>query len=64
MGGTTICVEPSPDAIDQWSRMKREAERRCIKLNKVRIKEDRIGLWEAIKLIWYAGRRARYSHRE
>ena len=55
MGGTTIYVDPSPEAMDQWPRMKREAEKRFIKYNKAWIKERRIGLVEAGRLIWQAG---------
>ena len=55
MGGTTIYVDPSPDAIGQWRRMKREAEKRYIKNNKAWIKERRIGFIEAVKSIWKSG---------
>ena len=59
MGGTTIYVEPRIDAIDQWPRMKREAEKRYIKYNKAWIKERRIGFMEAVKSIWNAGFRTK-----
>lgn len=55
MGGTTIYVDPSPDAIGQWRRMKRETEKRYIKNNKAWIKERRIGFFEAVRSIWNAG---------
>ena len=56
MGGEKLYVDPLPDAIDQYSRIRKEAERVYIRNNEALIKERRIGLREAVMLIWREGK--------
>ena len=56
MGGGEIFIEPKPEAINKYSKLKRKAERRYIRNNKARIKEWRIGFKKAVALIWKEGK--------
>ena len=56
MGGVNLFVEPAPEAIDKYSRIKRKAEREYIRNNKAWIKARRIGLWKAVISIWREGK--------
>ena len=51
MGGTTIYVDPAPNAIHLWRKMKKEAEKRYRKYNRKAIRENRIRLGRALQMI-------------
>lgn len=52
MGGAKIFIDPGPEAIGQWKKMKRAAEKRYIRSHRKRIRQNRISLFKAIKEIW------------
>ena len=55
LGGIELYIDPDPRAIDQYARMRREAERDIRRRCRERIRQNRIGFWEAVRRIWKAG---------
>ena len=51
LGGTRIYVDPAPNAIHLWRKLKKDAEKRYRKYNRKNIRENRIGLKIAIQMI-------------
>ena len=54
LGGFEIFIEPAPDALCQWKKLKKAAERDYRQKIRKQIRENRIGLWEALRRIWVA----------
>ena len=52
LGNYRVLVDPAPWAFDQYKKLKRRAERRVIRTHRKEIRETRIGLWKALKMIW------------
>ena len=55
LGGIELYIDPAPWAMDQYPRLRREAERDIRRRYKEIIKKNRIGLQEAARRIWKAG---------
>jgi len=54
VGGLTVFYDPAPNAIGQWKKRKKAAERDYRRKNRKQIRENRIGLWDALRQIWEA----------
>ena len=55
LGGIEFYIDPDPRAMDQYPRLRREAERDIRHRYKEMIKKNRIGIREAARRIWKAG---------
>ena len=55
LGGIELYIDPAPWAMDQYARMRREAERDIRRRYRDLIRKNRIGLREAARRIWNAG---------
>lgn len=55
LGGIELYIDPYPWAMDQYARMRREAERDIRRRYRDLIRKNRIGLREAARRIWNAG---------
>lgn len=51
LGGATIYVDPYPEAMHLYRKLKKNAEKSYRKYNRKRIRENRIGLKRAIQMI-------------
>lgn len=54
LGGIELYIDPAPWAMDQYARLRREAERDIRHRHKERIKQNRIGIRKAVEMIWNA----------
>lgn len=55
LGGIELYIDPAPWAMDQYPRLRKEAERDIRHRYKEMIKKKRIGIREAARRIWKAG---------
>lgn len=51
LGGTRIYVDPAPNALHLWKKMKKDADKTYRKYNRKAIRENRIGFKRAIQMI-------------